>query len=117
MAQTTWTPGPAEWHGFTASTGGDAVPGGYNGYVCLVDRPTGAEIGYLDWQTAAGRDELLVAMVGVTASFRRRGLATAMLDYVLRYQFDRAMTVSWGATTPDGEALRRAWKDPGHYSS
>jgi ribosomal protein S18 acetylase RimI-like enzyme len=56
-------------------------------------------------------------MVEVDPGFRRRGLATAMLDYVLRYQFDGPMTVSWGATTSDGEALRRAWKDPGHYRS
>lgn len=117
MAQRTWVPGPAKWRGFTVSTGGDAVPGGYNGYVRLVEGPTGDQVGYLDWQTARASNELLVAMVEVAPLFRRQGLATAMLDYVLRFQFDHPMTVSWGATTPDGEDFRRAWRDPGHYRS
>jgi GNAT superfamily N-acetyltransferase len=86
-------------------SGGDAVPGGYNGYFVAYDKATGAKMGYLDYQSAPGMNPL-IAMVEVEPAYRRQGVATAL---VRRMQEDfPGQEIEWGMMTPEGVALRDA---------
>ena len=62
---------------------GDAVPGGYNGSFRATDPRTGVVMGQLDYQSAAGGDPVLIAMIEVTPSYRGRGVADLLLARLL----------------------------------
>jgi GNAT superfamily N-acetyltransferase len=86
-------------------SGGDAVPGGYNGYFVAYDEATGKKMGYIDFQSAKGYP-VTIAMIEVEPEFQRQGVATAL---VRRLQQDFPdQELEWGMTTPEGEALRKA---------
>lgn len=98
---------PKGWH---FSTGGDAISGGYNGYVVLWT-DTGEKAGYLDYQTINGYQHWwredddylpLIAMVEVEPKFRRKHVAT-----LLYHQAKRELDVTRmnpGYMTPEGHA-------------
>lgn len=70
-------------YGLCFSSGGDAVPGGYNGYYVAYDR-NGRKVGYLDYQSSPDCDNVLIAMVAVDPDHRRQGVATKLLDWARR---------------------------------
>jgi|SRR6266498_2313165 len=86
-------------------SGGDAVPGGYNGYF-IAYASDGTLAGYLDYQSATGDDEVLIAMVEVQPAHRRKGLATLLLAR-LRGEFPHR-TVNPGYQTAAGAAWWQA---------
>lgn len=86
--------------GIKILTGGDAVPGGYNGYFVAYDETSGEKMGYLDYQSAG--DDVKIAMVEVEPAHRRKGVATVLLA-ALRNDFPDAR-IDPGYTTPDGNA-------------
>jgi len=86
-------------------SGGDAVPGGYNGYF-IAYAPDGTPAGYLDYQSASGDDKVLIAMVEVFPIHRRQGLATLLLAR-LREEFPQR-TVRPGYQTAEGAAWWQA---------
>ena len=94
------------------SSGGDAVPGGYNGYFVAYG-PDGEKLGYLDYQSSplytnsSGRPAVLLAMVEVEPRWRRQGVATQMIERLLEDFPDHSL--SWGYMTPGGAALKAAW--------
>lgn len=107
-----WTPFQPPEH-IKITSGGDAVPGGYNGYYVAYDRATGNKMGYLDYQSAKEVEEtevgtpvtteyVTIAMVEVEPEFRRQGVATVLLN-ALRNDFPDAV-IDPGMTTPDGTA-------------
>lgn len=83
-------------------SGGDAVPGGYNGY--FVAWCGDVAVGYLDYQSCVWRGERYVeiAMVETAEGFRRRGVATALLER-LRGEFP-GVEITAGMLTEDGAA-------------
>jgi GNAT superfamily N-acetyltransferase len=83
-------------------SGGDAVPGGYNGYFLAF---VGEEVaGYLDYQSCVWQGEqcVAIAMVHVNEGFRRQGVATALLAR-LREEFP-GVDIDPGMLTGDGAA-------------
>lgn len=104
------------------SSGGDGVPGGYNGYFVAYD-DHGKRLGYLDYQIADRGDTVVIAMVEVEPAARRQGIGLALVqrlqdefsgrrgtipdlpDYTPEYR-----RIVWGYTTDEGNALRRAWE-------
>lgn len=87
--------------GWRIESGGDAVPGGYNGYF-IAYASDGRPAGYLDYQSASGDDQVLIAMVEVRPAHRCQGLATLLLAR-LREEFPER-TVRAGYQTADGAA-------------
>lgn len=98
-----WSPYQPPAH-IKITTGGDAVPGGYNGYFAAWDRATGEKMGYLDYQSGKydGVEQVTIAMVEVEPKHRRKGVATVLLD-ALRHDFPDA-EIDPGYTTADGAA-------------
>jgi len=102
------------------SSGGDVVPGGYNGYF-VARGPDGERLGYLDYQSAplytnsAGRPTVLLAMVEVEPQWRRQGVATQLIERLLE-DFP-GHSLSWGYMTSGGAALKEAWdrQHPAHW--
>jgi GNAT superfamily N-acetyltransferase len=94
------------------SSGGDAVPGGYNGYFVARDA-AGRRLGYLDYQmiTDPQWDDQMVeiAMVEVIETERRQGIGLALVERLQQEYPDRQ--IDWGYLTPEGMALRAAWRD------
>jgi len=96
---------------FDAQEGGDAVPGGYNGYISLHDG-AGKKIAYIDYQTLTGEaaarygDDVLVAMVSVEPEFRRKGVGAALLE-ALQAKFP-GRELDLGYLTAEGAALAGA---------
>ncbi len=106
-----WVPGPGHLpNGMRVSTGGDAVPGGYNGYVAAFTS-SGEKVGYVDYQTARGDDEVGIAYIHVEPEYRGQGVASQLIEYMLRYETPH-MTLDWGYTTPDGMGLADAYRGP-----
>jgi ribosomal protein S18 acetylase RimI-like enzyme len=64
-------------------SGGDAVPGGYNGYYAAFDPKTGQKMGYLDYQSAYGDKTIKIAMVEVYPIYRGVGVSDALLARLL----------------------------------
>jgi GNAT superfamily N-acetyltransferase len=64
-------------------SGGDAVPGGYNGYYAAFDPRTGQKMGYLDYQSAANDETIKIAMVEVYPLYRGTGVSDALLARLL----------------------------------
>jgi GNAT superfamily N-acetyltransferase len=91
-----------EWR---IESGGDAVPGGYNGYF-IAYAPDGTPAGYLDYQSATDDDQVLIAMVEVQPTHRRKGLATLLLARL--HEAFPGRTVRPGYQTDDGAAWWRA---------
>ena len=92
------------------SSGGDAVPGGYNGYFVARDTK-GQRLGYLDYQLTT--DErwdgvVLIAMVEVEVEWRGRGVGMALVERLQQEFPERA--IDWGYLTPEGASLREAWE-------
>jgi ribosomal protein S18 acetylase RimI-like enzyme len=98
----------ADGQRFKASTGGDAVPGGYNGFISLTS-DTGEQAGRIDYQMLTGEaadrygTDLTIGMVEVSPSFQRRGLGTALVD-ALRATFP-GEEINIGYQTDDGAKL------------
>lgn len=86
-------------------SGGDAVPGGYNGYFALPGK------GYVDYQTVTdpryADNTVLIAMVEVQPEARRQGVGMALLERVAKDFPEHKLL--FGYTTPEGEALKQAW--------
>lgn len=99
------------------SSGGDAVPGGYNGYFVARDGQ-GRRLGHLDYQliTDARWDDgmVAIAMVEVETAERRRGLGMALVER-LQGEFPER-SIDWGYLTPEGMGLKQAW-DRRHSAS
>ncbi len=106
-----WSPGPLRLpNGMSVSTGGDGVPGGYNGYV-VAWAPGGEKAGYVDYQTETGGDDVLIAYIEVDPAFQRQGIASMLIEYMLRYETPNR-TLNWGMSTPDGSGLARGYRGP-----
>lgn len=106
-----WVPGPGHLpNGMDVSTGGDAVPGGYNGYVAAFTS-SGEKVGYVDFQTESHGDEVLIAYIHVEPEYRRQGVASQLIEYMLRYETPN-MTLDWGYSTPEGTELARGYRGP-----
>jgi GNAT superfamily N-acetyltransferase len=96
------------------TTGGDAVPGGYNGhFVAWSD--TGEKLGYLDYQTIDEssryfNNTVLIAMIEVEERFQRQGVATELLEALKREfpgrEVDPGMMTEQGAAWWSSEAVR-----------
>lgn len=99
----------------TFEHGGDASGGRYHGWVAAYNEE-GRKVGYLDWATDNDEDpetggRLWVKMVEVDPEYRGRGVADAMLDFVVERQYtmwDYPVPVLWSDyLTPEGSAW---WK-------
>jgi ribosomal protein S18 acetylase RimI-like enzyme len=104
----------ADGQRFKASNGGDAVPGGYNGYISLTS-DTGEQAGQISYQMLTDADaaarygtDLTISMVEVSPSFRRRGLGIALLD-ALQASFPEE-EINPGYQTDEGAKLIEAWQ-------
>ena len=89
---------------FDVQKGGDAVPGGYNGYLVAFDGDKNA--GYLDYQTADGSKKATIAMISTDEGYRRQGIAEALLDSFMAE--NPGYEISPGGTTEDGGNWWRA---------
>jgi ribosomal protein S18 acetylase RimI-like enzyme len=107
-----WTPFP-DPEGMVIQGGGDAVPGGYNGFFAVFDRASGKRMGYIDYQSAwiDGAQEVMIGMVEVEPEFQRQGIATLLLKR-LRHEFP-GTEIDPGMTTSDGYAW---WNSVGKTS-
>lgn len=96
---------------FVFASGGDAVPGGYNGSLYLRDTED-RTVGILDYQicTDPRWDDgtVLIAMIEVPEAERRKGRGTALIQR-LQDEFPERR-IDWGYMTPEGAALRRSWE-------
>jgi hypothetical protein len=95
-------------NGHTVSTGyGDAVPGGYNEHLFTTDPKTGERSAVLDVNTATGDPEHLIAWMETTPKYRGQGV----MEHLMRHYRDNLMPpgshLSFGMTTPEGEAWKR----------
>lgn len=79
---------------------GDAVPGGYNGGFVVRETTDEQVIGRLDYQSAYSVDSVLVAWVEVIPLWRRRGLASMLVER-LRHEFP-GQKIEAGLLTEDG---------------
>lgn len=86
------------------------VTGSHHGQVDgLVVAYAGDEpVGQLDYSMFRGVPR--IDMITVRQSWRRQGIATAMLDRLRLELGPLAARLDWGATTSDGTALRRAYQ-------
>jgi len=86
------------WQGITFSEGGDAVGSNqYSGYIRAFIG--GTQVGYFDYAILHNwneRDSLSISMVEVEPEYRRQGLATLMLDEVIKRQY-----TNWGKQPPE----------------
>jgi len=102
-----WTefPDPA---GMVIQGGGDAVPGGYNGFFAVFDRASGKRMGYIDYQSARedGVVDVKIGMVEVEPEYRRKGIATLLFKR-LQHEF-QGVKIDPGYTTDDGTGWWRA---------
>lgn len=89
---------------YSVSRGGDAVPGGYNGYLVAFDGPN--NIGYIDYQMVNGEKKAKIAMVFTDEKYRRQGIAEALLDSFTAEYPD--YEIDPGMTTEDGSAWWRS---------
>ena len=93
------------------ASGGDAVPGGYNGYLVAYGA-AGKKLGYLDYQLVTdarwddGRVE--IAMIEVIEQERRQGVGLLLLERLQQEFPDRQF--DWGYLTPEGQGLREKWE-------
>jgi len=102
-------------------SGGDGVPGGYNGYFVAYDKNTGDKLGYIDYQTATGDKSVLISMVKTEPEHRGKGVGLALVQRlqdefsggphpdIPSYLTDRK-TIEWGMMTDEGAKLKEAWE-------
>lgn len=116
---------PVARAGLKFETGGDAVPGGYNGYIVARDA-AGKRVGRLNYDTGGGpqfnmfgeridsgpSNEALISMVEVPPEYRRQGIGSAMLQH-LRDEVLPGHEIVPGYTTPEGEAWWQSVGAPG----
>jgi ribosomal protein S18 acetylase RimI-like enzyme len=104
--------------------GGDGGGGQYSGWVAAYEG--GVKIGYLDWAVMSDEPgRLYIQMVEVEPEHRGKGIASAMLDYVVREQFTNwgnpAPTIVGGMLTDDGAkwwpSVQRRYKTATHKTA
>jgi len=88
------------------SSGGDSIKGEYHGYITAIDENTKNIIGRVDYSYSGG--ETSIKMIEVPPEYRRKGIATKLLDR-LQTESETPLTIQGDVATKEGSALWEKW--------
>lgn len=83
-------------------TGGDALGREYHGYIAAIDKATNKSVGKVDYSYLDG--DTAVKMIEVLPEYRRKGIATELLNR-LQQDSESPIRIQGNYATPEGQAL------------